>query len=137
MVQVFGRLYAARFPLEEMRITRADELDAEPTGDGNNTGVFLCRLVHGTTTWAQHAYGRAVDINPFQNPYIKPPDAKGVPGDMLIPELAAAYLDRSRQEPGMVHSGDAVVQAFAAVGWGWGGTWQKSKDYMHFSANGR
>ena len=137
MVRVFGQLYAARFPIEEMRITRAEELDAEPTGDGNNTGVFLCRPVHGTTMWAQHAYGRAVDINPFQNPYIRPPAAKGVPGDMLIPELAAAYLDRSRNAPGMINPGDTVVRAFAAVGWEWGGDWQQAKDYMHFSANGR
>lgn len=137
LVQVFERLYAARFPLEEMRITRAEELDAEPTGDGNNTGAFTCRPLHGTTTWAEHAYGRAVDVNPFQNPYIKPPNANGVPGDMLIPELSSAYLDRSRQEPGMIRAGDVVVEAFAAVGWGWGGDWQKSKDYMHFSANGR
>jgi hypothetical protein len=137
MVQVFERLYTARFPLEEMRITRAEELDAEPTGDGNNTGAFLCRPVHGTTTWAQHAYGLAVDVNPFQNPYIKPPDARGVPGDMLIPELASVYLDRSRTAPGMIHPSDAVVQAFASVGWKWGGDWQRSKDYMHFSANGR
>ena len=137
MVQVFSRLYAARFPIEEMRITRAEEIDAEPTGDGNNTGAFTCRPVHGTTYWAQHAYGLAVDVNPFQNPYIKPPGAKGVPGDMLIPELAAAYLDRSRQVPGMIRPGDTVVQAFASVGWQWGGNWQKAKDFMHFSANGR
>jgi hypothetical protein len=120
-----------------MRITRADEIDAEPTGDGNNTGAFTCRPLPGSTTWSEHAYGRAVDVNPFQNPYIKPPNAKGVPGDMLIPELASAYLDRSRQAPGMIHPADAVVQAFASVGWQWGGSWQKSKDYMHFSANGR
>lgn len=137
MVQVFRRLFAARFPIEEMRITRAEELDAEPTGDGNNTGAFTCRPLHGTTTWAQHAYGLAVDVNPFQNPYIKPPDAKGVPGDMLIPELAAAYLDRSRQAPGMIRPDDTVVQAFASVGWQWGGNWLKAKDFMHFSANGR
>jgi hypothetical protein len=137
MVQVFSQLYAARFPIEEMRITRAEEIDAEPTGDGNNTGAFTCRPVHGTTYWAQHAYGLAVDVNPFQNPYIKPPGGKGVPGDMLIPELAAAYLDRSRRVPGMIRPGDTVVQAFASVGWQWGGNWQKAKDFMHFSANGR
>jgi len=137
MVQVFGQLYSAHFPLEEMRITRAEEIDAEPTGDGDNTGAFTCKPLQGSTTWSEHAYGRAVDVNPFQNPYIKPPNASGVPGDMLIPELASAYVDRSRQAPGMIHPGDAVVQAFAAVGWEWGGAWQKSKDYMHFSANGR
>jgi hypothetical protein len=137
IVQAFGRLYAAHFPLEEVRITRAEELDAEPTGDGNNTSAFTCRPLPGSATWSEHAYGRAVDVNPFQNPYIKPPNAKGVPGDMLIPELSSAYLDRSRQAPGVIHPGDTVVQAFASVGWQWGGTWQKSKDYMHFSANGR
>lgn len=137
MVQVFSRLFAARFPIEEMRITRAEELDAEPTGDGSNTGAFTCRPIEGTTNWSEHARGRAVDVNPFQNPYIKPPDAEGVPGDMLIPELAAAYLDRSRQAAGTIHPGDTVVQAFAAIGWEWGGNWQRAKDYMHFSASGR
>lgn len=137
MVRVFGQLYASRFPIEEMRITRAEELDAEPTGDGNNTGAFTCRPLHGTTTWAQHAYGLAVDVNPFQNPYIKPPNATGVAGDTLIPELASAYLDRSRRAPGMIRPGDAVVQAFASIGWEWGGNWQRAKDYMHFSSNGR
>jgi hypothetical protein len=37
----------------------------------------------------------------------------------------------------MIRPGDAVVQVFAEVGWSWGGNWQKSKDFMHFSANGR
>jgi hypothetical protein len=31
----------------------------------------------------------------------------------------------------------AVRQAFASIGWGWGGAWSGStKDYMHFSING-
>ena len=29
-----------------------------------------------------------------------------------------------------------VVRAFARIGWEWGGHWQYSKDYMHFSRNG-
>jgi hypothetical protein len=129
MVTVFGQLYAAQFPLEEMRITRADEIDAEPTGDGNNTSAFTCKPLRGSTSWSEHAYGRAVDVNPFQNPYLK--------GDALIPELASAYVDRSRSAAGMIQPGDAVTRAFASVGWGWGGNWQRSKDSMHFSANGR
>lgn len=129
MVAVFSRLYAARFPIEEMRITTAAEIDAEPTGDGNNTGSFTCRPLHGSTAWSEHAYGRAVDINPFQNPYVK--------GDLLIPELASAYVDRSRKAPGMIRPGDAVARAFESIGWDWGGDWRTAKDYMHFSANGR
>ena len=129
LVRVFADLYAARFPLEEMRITTKAEQTAEPTGDGNDTGAFNCRPVRGSTTFSQHAYGLAVDVNPFQNPYLK--------GGLVLPELAGAYRDRSWHRPGMVLTGGPVVRAFARIGWGWGGSWQSLKDLQHFSANGR
>jgi hypothetical protein len=47
---------------------------------------------------------------------------------------ARPYLDRSRARTGMVTP--AVVQAFASIGWGWGGSWYGTKDYMHFSSTG-
>ncbi|HVL03717.1 MAG TPA: M15 family metallopeptidase, partial [Acidimicrobiales bacterium] len=128
LVQVFRRLHDARFPIEEMRITRADELDAHPTGDGNNTGSFVCRPSRGTTSWSDHAYGRAVDINPFHNPYVK--------GDVVLPELASAYTDRLVERPGMILDGDVATTSFADIGWGWGGNWRSSTDTMHFSASG-
>jgi hypothetical protein len=37
----------------------------------------------------------------------------------------------------MIHAGDAVVRAFAAAGWDWGGAWRTARDYQHFSASGR
>lgn len=83
VVSVFRTLYAARFPIEEMRITRRDELDAPPTGDGNNTGGFVCRSAVGQASYSQHAYGLAVDVNPFQNPNVR---SDGV----VLPELASA-----------------------------------------------
>ncbi|OWY59549.1 hypothetical protein B7486_73980 [cyanobacterium TDX16] len=129
MVEVFRRLHEARFPIEEMRITRVDELDAPPTGDGNNTGAFVCRPVTGGSGWSEHAYGLAIDINSFHNPYEK--------GDVVLPELASAYLDRGNVRPGMILAGDVVVQAFADMGWTWGGAWNSLKDHQHFSANGR
>jgi hypothetical protein len=80
VVHVFEQIYAARFPIEEMRIVRRDELDAPPTGDGNDTGAFACRPATGGSEWSEHAYGLAVDVNPFQNPYVR--------GDVVVPELA-------------------------------------------------
>jgi hypothetical protein len=129
LVRVFRQLYAARFPIEEMRITPKSEQNAAPTGDGNDTGSFNCRPVRGASTYSQHAYGLAVDVNPFQNPYLK--------GDLVLPELASAYRDRGWRRPGMILPGGVVVRAFAAIGWGWGGSWHSLKDLQHFSANGR
>lgn len=129
LVEVFRQLYAERFPIEQMVITTRADLDAPPTGDGNGTGAFSCRPVTGGSSYSQHAYGLAVDINPFQNPYTK--------GEVLLPELAGAYLDRDWRRPGMILPDGPVVRAFASIGWTWGGTWNSLKDRHHFSANGR
>jgi hypothetical protein len=129
VVEVFRRLHEARFPIEEMRVTRAEELDAPPTGDGNNTNGFVCRATTSGASWSEHAHGRAVDINPFHNPYLR--------GDVVVPELASAYLDRDWDRPGMIQPGDVVVRAFADIGWSWGGDWTSAKDWMHFSESGR
>lgn len=129
VVTVFETLHHAQFPLEELRIISHEELAREPTGDGNVTTGFVCRSVVSGTAWSQHAYGRAVDINPFHNPYLR--------GQRVIPELAGAYLDRDNVRPGMIIANDVVVQAFAAIGWPWGGNWHSAKDWMHFSSTGR
>jgi D-alanyl-D-alanine carboxypeptidase-like protein len=128
VTRVFGELFAARFPIEEMRITSTQALDAPPTGDGNDTSAFVCRPVRGQTNWSSHAYGLAIDLNPFCNPYTA--------RDLVLPELASAYLDRSWKRPGMVLAGDATVRAFAAIGWSWGGAWTSPTDRMHFTATG-
>lgn len=125
---VFGRLFDARFPLEEMRVVAAAELSAAPTGDTNNTTAFVCRNAVRQTRWSAHAYGLAIDLNPFCNPYVR--------GDLVLPELASSYVDRQNVRPGMVLPGDVAVRAFAAIGWGWGGEWRSPKDIQHFSATG-
>jgi D-alanyl-D-alanine carboxypeptidase len=128
VVSVFARLYRAAFPIEEMRLVTTADLEAHPTGDGNNTAAFVCRAARNQRRWSAHAYGLAVDVNPFQNPYRR--------GDLVLPELASAYLDRGRARPGMIRPGDVVTGAFAAIGWTWGGTWRSPTDLMHFSATG-
>jgi D-alanyl-D-alanine carboxypeptidase len=129
LVGVFRRLFELRFPIEDMRVTSRAELDAPNTGDGNATAAFVCRPTRGGSRWSEHAYGLAVDINPFQNPYTR----RG----SVIPGLASSYLDRANVRPGMIVPGGGVVEAFAAIGWGWGGTWTSPLDLMHFSAAGR
>jgi len=128
VVEVFRQLHEARFPIEQMRVITKEEIDAHPTGDWNDTTSFVCRPAVGSTSWSQHAYGFAVDLNPFHNPYLK--------GDLVLPELASVYTDRDAVRVGMVVPGDVATQAFAGIGWGWGGNWSSLKDWMHFSQSG-
>lgn len=129
IVTAFRALFEARYPIEEMRVTTRAERDAPPIGDGNDTGAFVCRPAVGSTRFSEHAYGLAVDINPFLNPYVK--------GDLVLPELARAYLRRTPARPGVIEPDGPVVRAFDAIGWGWGGRWSSLKDYQHFSLNNR
>ncbi|WP_170219276.1 M15 family metallopeptidase [Nocardioides litoris] len=130
VVEVFRTAYAAGFPIEEMRLTSPAELDLPPTGDGNNTSAYVCRPTTGQTSgWSAHAYGLAIDVNPFQNPYEK--------GDLVLPELASSYLDRDRRRPGMLDADDVVVRGFERAGWTWGGEFRTLLDYQHLSATGR
>jgi hypothetical protein len=126
VVSVFEALYAADFPIEEMRLPGTADIEAHPTGDGNNTVGLVCRASIGQTQWSAHAYGLAIDVNPFVNPYFR--------DGLVLPELAGSYLDRSWRRPGMVLDGDLVVREFARIGWSWGGDWTSLKDYQHFTA---
>jgi hypothetical protein len=141
VVGVFRQLHEAGFPIEEMRVIRAEELDLPPTGDGNVTTAFVCRDTRGASSWSQHAYGLAVDINPFHNPYLKGASSSDAaladPSAVVLPELATTYVDRDRDRPGMLQPGDAATRAFAEIGWGWGGDWSSLADWMHFSRSGR
>jgi hypothetical protein len=128
VVAIFRDLFETRFPIEEMRLVTTADLEAAPTGDGNNTAAFVCRAARGSTAYSEHAYGFAVDVNPFQNPYVR--------GEVVLPELARAYTDRSLLRPGMLVLGEPAVTAFTRRGWEWGGTWRTVRDPMHFSARG-
>jgi D-alanyl-D-alanine carboxypeptidase len=129
MVGVFRTLYRARFPVR--RLVPVDAYGASDfrSIEADNTSAFNCRFVEGTTRWSEHAYGRALDINPIENPYVS--------GGRTSHPASEPYLDRSRRRPGMAYEGGVLVRAFDAIGWGWGGRWTSVKDYQHFSASGR
>jgi D-alanyl-D-alanine carboxypeptidase len=129
VVGVFRRLYTARFPIRRMVPVDAYGASDFRSIEADNTSAFNCRYVEGTTRWSEHAFGRAIDVNPIENPYVS--------GGRTSHRASESYLDRSRRRPGMAYEGGALVRAFDAIGWGWGGRWTSVKDYQHFSASGR
>ena len=130
VVAVFRGLYAARFPIQQIRLVDDFGGDDNRSMVANNTSAFNCRPATGSTRWSEHAYGRAIDINPIQNPYVT---ASGA----VLPPEGAAHAGRDPATPGLITADGPVVAAFDAVGWHWGGRWSSGRDYQHFSATGR
>jgi hypothetical protein len=126
--RIFRKLFYRGFRIRRMVLIDTYNGSDRRSMEANNTSAFNCRFVAGTTSWSQHAYGRAVDINPIQNPYVD--------GSHVSPTGGASYADRTKHAIGMIHGGDRVVRAFADANWKWGGYWSPYKDYMHFSRNG-
>ena len=126
---VFRKLYAAGFPIRRMVPVDAYGGSDFRSIEADNTSAFNCRFVEGTRRWSEHAYGRALDVNPIENPYVS--------GGRTAHRASVRYVDRSQRRLGMAYEGGVLVRAFDAIGWGWGGRWASPKDYQHFSASGR
>jgi hypothetical protein len=127
---IFGRLYEVSFPIRRMRLVDYYGADDRTSMEHDNTSAFNCRWRAGQPgVWSQHAFGRAIDVNPVENPYVW---SGGV-----SPWNGAPFVDRSERRRGMIFRGDAVWWAFRNRSWEWGGDWTSVKDYQHFSRNGR
>jgi poly-gamma-glutamate synthesis protein (capsule biosynthesis protein) len=128
MLRTMRALFRLHFPIRQMRLVDAYGADDHRSMAADNTSAFNCRLVAGSDEWSEHAYGRAIDVNPIENPYV-------TGSGYVSPPAGSPYADRSRRAAGLIHRGP-VVSAFAASGWEWGGGWLGTKDYQHFSASG-
>ena len=120
---VFDEISGSRFPIAKVipvsRYNFSDELSMQD----NNTSAFNYRTVEGTNVLSNHALGRAIDINPLFNPYIR--------GEEVDPD-GAKY---DSEIPGTILRDGVVVRAFKQRGWSWGGDWNSLKDYQHFEKN--
>jgi hypothetical protein len=125
VVSAFERIFAARFPIERMERIDAYGGDDERSMAANNTSGFNFRSIAGLDTLSLHSFGTAIDINPAQNPYIG--------RERISPAASKAYLDRNDVRPGMLVRPGAVIEAFEAIGWEWGGDWSPRQDYHHFA----
>lgn len=124
--KVFALALKERFPIysvipiSDRRFRKDGRWDDELSMEANNTSAFNYREVTGGGRLSNHAYGRAVDINTFFNPYIK--------GALILPR-GAAY---DPKVAGTFAADSPIVREFLRLGWTWGGNWSDRKDYQHF-----
>jgi hypothetical protein len=122
--EIFERILQARFPIESLRRIDDYRADDEASMAANNSSGFNFRVIDGSSTLSQHALGRAVDINPVQNPWVR--------GARVDPGGGRSYLERAHVRAGMIVRPGPVVEAFTRAGWAWGGDLAQP-DYHHFS----
>jgi len=124
--EVFDIALKAKFPIGSVvpishaKFRKDGRWDDGLSMEANNTSAFNFRTMTGSTKLSNHAYGRAIDINPLQNPYVK--------GDVVLPR-GAKYDPKAE---GTLSADSPIVKAFLERGWAWGGSWNSLKDYQHF-----
>lgn len=128
LIEIFKELYDNKYQIDKIRLIDEYGGDDDLSCDDNNTSCFNYRVVGGTDSLSKHALGLAIDINPFQNPYITYPN--GV--ERISPAGSEPYADRSSGLPHMILEGDLCYNLFIEHGFTWGGHWKTLKDYQHF-----
>jgi hypothetical protein len=68
MVAVMRGLFDRSYPIRRIRFVDAYGADDHRSMAADNTSAFNCRFVAGTSRWSEHAFGRAIDLNPVENP---------------------------------------------------------------------
>lgn len=116
---IFRTLRGMRFPICRMVPVVAYGWDDDISMAANNTSAFNYRPIAGTIRISQHAYGRAIDINPVQNPYVGADGASVPPGAVYDTEQRGTVTPE-------------IASLFKSYGWGWGGDWGDRKDWQHF-----
>ncbi len=131
LVEIFEELYRSGYQFE--RIELIDEYGGDDTlsMENNNTSCFNYRIVDGTDHLSKHAYGLAIDINPFYNPYVVY-NKDGSGETYISPKGSEVYADRSKDFPYKIDENDLCYKLFIEHGFTWGGNWNSSKDYQHF-----
>lgn len=130
VIRMFRELYRHNFAIE--RMVPVEEYDGSDDASmaANNTSAFNCRDATGKPgVFSNHSWGRAIDINPLTNPYVK--------GDKVLPPGGRKYLDRTKEFPGSILKDGFVVHLFESDGWTWGGGWPDRQDYQHFEKPSR
>lgn len=124
-LRIFRSLFEHRFAIARMTPVEEYGGDDNASMAANNTSAFNCRDATGKPgVFSNHSWGRAIDINPLTNPYVK--------GDKVLPPAGRAFLDRTKTHPGSILRNSFIVEEFERHGWTWGGRWPDRQDYQHF-----
>lgn len=128
ILDIFFQLYQNKYPIEKIKLIDEYQADDNASMRDNNTSGFNFRMIANTTKLSNHSTGRAIDINPLYNPYVR-----YVNGKLLCdPKEGMIYMDRQKDFPYKIDRDGICYQLFRKYGFTWGGDWKNDLDYQHF-----
>jgi len=125
-VSIFRELYNIKYPIRKMKLVSNYHGSDFASIEADNTSAFNCRPVDGTNRWSKHSYGKAIDINPIENPFV-------TKSGHTSHKASRKYLKRVKTNKAVITGGDKVVKIFQKYGFKWGGYFNSYKDYQHFA----
>lgn len=128
LVEIFYELHKIKYPIEKISLIDEYGGDDFASMEDNNTSCFNYRTVSGSSELSLHAFGYAIDINPYYNPYV----IYNSDPLYVLPASAEEYTDREAEFEGKITTEDPCYQLFIEHGFTWGGSWSKPTDYQHF-----
>lgn len=128
LVEIFYELYEAHYPIGKIALIDDYQGDDELSMQDNNTSCFNYRT-RPSGSLSNHAYGLAVDLNPFYNPYVAVRDDGSL---NIAPAGSESYADRDQVFDYKIDKDDLACRLFTEHGFTWGGSWRSVKDYQHF-----
>ncbi|MGL5434425.1 MAG: M15 family metallopeptidase [Lachnospiraceae bacterium] len=136
IINIFRELFEAEYQIESMYLIDnywMGDPDSSDTAsiDVNNTSAFCYREITGGGKLSNHAYGKAIDINPQQNPYVS--YSTGSP--RWFHDNADDYIERNTGLAHVITHEDLAYKVFTKYGFTWGGYWSNPRDYQHFDKN--
>ena len=131
-LMVFKKLYEIGYPIKKMTLVSSYYGSDFKSIEADNTSAFNCRPVTGNKKkWSKHAYGKAIDINPIENPYISSSGRIGHKKSYIYRKRTHKNFGNSKDRAVLLPN-DKATQVFKSYGWKWGGDWRSLKDYQHF-----
>ena len=134
VLNIFKELFNNKYEINSMKLiddywilgTDGNKADNNSIEE-NNTSCFCYRQVTGGESISNHGYGRAIDINPQQNPYVENGKNSHRNADEYV-------NNRYVGEPHVIVASDEDIcySIFTKYGFTWGGNWTNPIDYQHF-----
>jgi poly-gamma-glutamate synthesis protein (capsule biosynthesis protein) len=137
VTQIFGKLYQSKYPIRKMVLVSRYNASDFQSIEADNTSAFNCRPITGGTKWSRHSYGKAIDINPIENPYISRSGHIAHKKSLRYGLRGRKHRTNKVEDKAIMPPGDPIVYYFKSHGWRGGGDWRSIKDYQHFDKPGR